>query len=226
MNIVMKDIYFKYKNAKEDTLNGVQLTMEQGDIIAILGDSGSGKSTILRLLAGLEIPHKGSITINNQIVVDNRTFIPPEKREIGMVFQDYALFPHMTVEKNVQFGLGKMPKKEKACKVKEVLKLVGLGDYCKRYPHELSGGQQQRVALARALAPMPNLLLLDEPFSNLDAGLKQDIRNQLKAIFKKTGLTSIFVTHDQEDALAIADKVILLSHGKVIKSGIPSQVIQ
>ncbi len=159
--------------------------MEQGDIIAILGDSGSGKSTILRLLAGLEIPHKGSITINNQIVVDNRTFMPPEKREIGMVFQDYALFPHMTVEKNVQFGLGKMSKKEKAQKVKEVLELVGLVSYGKRYPHELSGGQQQRVALARALAPMPNLLLLDEPFSNLDAGLKEDIRNQLKTIFKK-----------------------------------------
>ncbi len=225
MNIVMKDIYFKYKNAKEDTLNGVQITMEQGDVIAILGDSGSGKSTILRLLAGLEIPHKGSITINNQIVVDNRTFMPPEKREIGMVFQDYALFPHMTVEKNVQFGLSKMPKKEKAQKVKEVLELVGLVSYGKRYPHELSGGQQQRVALARALAPMPNLLLLDEPFSNLDAGLKEDIRNQLKTIFKKTGLTSIFVTHDREDALAIADQVILLSHGKVIKSGIPSQVI-
>ncbi|QUI25671.1 ABC transporter ATP-binding protein [Vallitalea pronyensis] len=225
MSIVMKAIFFKYRNAKEDVLKGVSITMEQGDIIAILGDSGSGKSTILRLIAGLEMPYKGSITINNRVIVNERTFIPPEKREVGMVFQDYALFPHMTVEKNVQFGLGKMSRKEKTYKVNTVLGLVGLDHYGKRYPHELSGGQQQRVALARALAPMPNLLLLDEPFSNLDAGLKEGIRNQLKAIFKKTNLTSIFVTHDREDALAIADKVILLSDGKVIKSGIPNSVI-
>lgn len=225
MKIAMENVCFRYKHAKEDTLQKVSFTMKQGDIIAILGDSGSGKSTILRLLAGLEKPYDGSIVVHDEIFVDKNTFVQPEKRGIGMVFQDYALFPHMTVDKNVGFGLSGMHKQDKRKRIEEVLQLVELEGYGKRYPHELSGGQQQRVALARALAPMPKLLLLDEPFSNLDAGLKEGIRNGLHNILKRAGVTAIFVTHDPEDAKAVADQVILLGEGKVIKTGKPSKII-
>lgn len=214
MYIQIKDLCFGYKNAKELTINHFNLDMEQGEIISILGESGSGKSTVLRLLCGLETPTRGSISIGDRVVTDDRTFVLPEKRGIGMVFQDYALFPHMTVAENIQFGLKGERKKERKRRVSEVLELVNMTNYSKRYPHELSGGQQQRVALARSLAPAPSLLLLDEPFSNLDADLQIKIRSELKEIIKKTGTTSIFVTHDREDARAIADRIITMRDGE------------
>ncbi|MFG6119739.1 MULTISPECIES: ABC transporter ATP-binding protein [Thalassobacillus] len=213
MYIQIKDLCFSYTNQGDKTINNFCLEIEQGEIISILGESGSGKSTVLRLLSGLETPTKGTISIGGKIVTDDRTFILPEKRGIGMVFQDYALFPHMTVAENIQFGLKGYSRSEKKKRIDEVLELVNMEKFKKRYPHELSGGQQQRIALARALAPEPSLLLLDEPFSNLDADLQIKIREELKQIIKKTGITSIFVTHDREDSRAIADRIITMRDG-------------
>ncbi|MCY6353822.1 ABC transporter ATP-binding protein [Clostridium sp. ZS2-4] len=211
MYIQIKNLNFKYKNSLENVIKDFNLNIKKGDIVCILGKSGCGKSTILRLIAGLEEPLSGNISIEDKIVVDEKNFIYPENRGIGMVFQDYALFPHMTVEENIKFGLKKMISEQKKKRVKEVLELINLQEYEKRYPYELSGGQQQRVALARAIAPKPSLLLLDEPFSNLDAHLQSKIRQELKDIIKETGITSIFVTHDKEDAETIADKIVVLN---------------
>lgn len=213
MYIQIKDLCFSYTNQGDKTIDNFCLEIEQGEIISILGESGSGKSTVLRLLSGLETPSKGTISIGGKTVTDDRTFILPEKRGIGMVFQDYALFPHMTVAENIQFGLKGYSRSEKKKRIDEVLELVNMEKFKKRYPHELSGGQQQRIALARALAPEPSLLLLDEPFSNLDADLQIKIREELKQIIKKTGITSIFVTHDREDSRAIADRIITMRDG-------------
>ncbi|RII31864.1 ABC transporter ATP-binding protein [Clostridium chromiireducens] len=219
MFIEIRDLNFKYSNSKTETLKDVSFNMKKGEILSILGESGGGKSTVLRLIAGLEKPSNGSIVIDNRIIFDNNIFILPEKRGIGMVFQDYALFPHMTVDENIKFGLNILKRKEKEDRVKEMLELVNLQEFGKRYPHELSGGQQQRVAIARALAPKPSVLLLDEPFSNLDANLKIKIREELKIILHKAGITSIFVTHDKEDVKSIADKVVILKDGIVAQLG-------
>lgn len=219
MFIEIKGLNFKYRNSKTEILKDVSFYVEKGEILSILGESGGGKSTVLRLIAGLEKSSSGSIVIDNRIICDSNNFILPENRGVGMVFQDYALFPHMTVNENIKFGLNNLGKKEKEYRVQEMLELVNLQEYGKRYPHELSGGQQQRVAIARALAPNPSILLLDEPFSNLDANLKMKIREELKVILNKTGITSIFVTHDREDVKSIADKVVILKEGVVVKSG-------
>ncbi|MBZ4663638.1 MAG: transporter ATP-binding protein [Caloramator sp.] len=210
MYVVIKNLSFKYKNAKDYQIKNFNLEIEKGDIVALLGPSGSGKSTILRLISGLEIPNGGEIIVNNNTLNKKDIFVEPEKRGIGMVFQDYALFPHMTVEKNVLFGVGNVNKNERQRILDEVLELVDMKEYKKRYPHELSGGQQQRIAIARALAPKPSLLLLDEPFSNLDADLRKKIRNEIKEILKKSNTTSIFVTHDIEDAKDVADRIVSL----------------
>lgn len=224
MYIEISGLNFKYKNAKDWVINDFHFSIDQGEVISIFGQSGSGKSTVLRIIAGLELPESGSIKIGDKIMVDDKSFVLPEKRQIGMVFQDYALFPHLTVEGNIKFGLKNMTKREKDNRINEVLELVNLKEFKRRYPYELSGGQQQRVALARALAPKPSLLLLDEPFSNLDADLQAKIREELKLILKQTGITSIFVTHDREDSLAIADRVVILEQGKFIKAGKPEEV--
>lgn len=213
------NLHFKYKNSKEDNIKDFNIEINKGEIVSILGQSGSGKSTVLRIIAGLESGYKGRITINENVVYDENTFVDPEKRGVGMVFQDYALFPHMSVAKNIMFGLKKMEKKKKEQRVIEMLKLVNLEEYKDKYPYELSGGQQQRVAIARALAPRPSILLLDEPFSNLDAHLQVKIRTELKEIIQKANITSIFVTHDKEDAKALADKVVVLDKGEIIKLG-------
>lgn len=226
MFVEIKNISFRYKNSKEDTIKDFSVKINKGDIVSILGESGSGKSTVLRILSGLESPDNGIIKIDGETIVDDKTFILPEKRGVGMVFQDYALFPHMTVAENVKFGLNKMDRKERNKRLKEVLTLVNLEDYRDRYPYELSGGQQQRVALARALAPKPSIMLLDEPFSNLDANLQSKIREELKKILKKTGITSIFVTHDKEDSMSIADKVVILKDGDIVQTGSPQEVLK
>lgn len=219
MFVEIKGLSFKYKNSKEDTIKNFNLDIEKGEVVSILGESGSGKSTVLRLVSGLETPTGGIIKIADNIIVNESLFILPEKRGIGMVFQDYALFPHMTVAKNIKFGLKKISNKEKEKRLEEVLALVNLEKFRDRYPYELSGGQQQRVAIARSLAPKPSLLLLDEPFSNLDANLRCKIREELKSIINRAGITSIFVTHDKEDARAIADKVVVLSEGEIVQAG-------
>ncbi|RFU64620.1 ABC transporter ATP-binding protein [Bacillus sp. V59.32b] len=225
MFVDVKNLQFEYKNAGEQTIHDFSLEIEEGEIVSILGNSGSGKSTILRLIAGLEVPKSGSIFINGNIMSDSTHFVHPEKRGVGLVFQDYALFPHMTVADNIKFGLKKMGKKQKIERLNEVLGLVGLTDYSKRYPYELSGGQQQRVALARALAPNPSLLMFDEPFSNLDAELQLKIRDELRTIIKHTGITSIFVTHDREDARSLADRIVIMQKGTVAQEGKPCDLL-
>lgn len=221
----IENLHFKYKNSKEDNIKDFNIQINKGEIVSILGQSGSGKSTVLRIIAGLESGYKGKITIAENVVYDEKTFVEPEKRGVGMVFQDYALFPHMTVAKNIMFGLKKMDKKQKEQRVIEMLRLVNLEEYKDKYPYELSGGQQQRIAIARALAPRPSILLLDEPFSNLDAHLQEKIRTELKEIIQKANITSIFVTHDKEDAKALADKVVVLDKGEIIKLGNVKNII-
>ena len=225
MVMQLQDVTFSYRNAKEKTIQHVTMEMEKGEILTILGQSGSGKSTVLRLIAGLEVPEDGMMMINGRKMFDQKTFVQPEKRGVGMVFQDYALFPHMTVAGNIKFGLKKMKRSDRDERLASVIELVGLKGFEKRYPHELSGGQQQRVALARAMAPNPSIILFDEPFSNLDADLQIKIRDELRAILKKAGITSIFVTHDQADARAIADRVIVMEKGKIMKTGTPDLIL-
>lgn len=218
MYVKIENIEFFYVKGSL-VLNKVSLNIEKGEIIALLGNSGSGKSSLLRIISGLEKPNKGSIIINDKILYDKNTFVNPEKRNVGMVFQDYALFPHMTISKNIGFGLSGLTKIEKEKRIYEMLELVNLECKANKYPYELSGGEQQRIALARSLATRPDLLLLDEPFSNLDSDLKHQIRDDLRVILNKTKITCLFVTHDINDATSIADRTIEIVEG-VIKNKI------
>lgn len=225
MFVTMKDIDFCYDKNNDNILEDFDLNIHKGQTLSILGESGSGKSTILRLLAGLEKPKKGKLVIGNKIMNNENTFVPPEKREVGMVFQDYALFPHMTVFENISFGIDHLSKKQRKEKVLETLNLVDLVDHKEKYPHQLSGGQQQRTALARAIVTEPKILLLDEPFSNLDTNLKNNIRESLKEIISKIGITTIIVSHDKLDALKLADQLIVLKEGKIVQKGVPEKLI-
>ncbi len=204
-------------------VNGVSLELARGQLLALLGPSGCGKTTTLRLIAGFERVDAGTIEIGGQVVAGPRIHLPPEKRRVGMVFQEYALFPHMTVAENVRFGLQNYAG-DPGRRVAEVLEMVGMQGLDARMPHELSGGQQQRVALARALAPEPDLILLDEPFSNLDAGLRVRVRSEVRAILRRANATAIFVTHDQEEALSLVDQVAVLIDGRVRQVAPPQQL--
>ncbi len=217
MFIKVRNTYFKYKNSKKDTIIDFNMELSKGEILAIIGESGSGKSTMLRIIAGLEEAYKGSMVIGDKNIFSDKIFIEPENRGVGMVFQDYALFPHMTVKKNIQYGLKKKRKDEKEKIAMEMLQLINLVEHKDKYPYELSGGQQQRVAIARAIAPKPSVLLLDEPFSNLDANLRERIRDEIKVILRKAGITSIFVTHDIDDAKVLANKIIVLKDGVIVE---------
>lgn len=208
-----------YKYGVLPVLTGIDFELEEGEICAIVGESGSGKSTLLKLIAGLETPDAGTIRIQGRAVSTRREFMPPEKRNIGFVFQDFALFPHLTVEKNIGFGI--KDRKGKSARVRELLDTVGLGKQGKKYPNELSGGEQQRVALARAMAPNPALLLLDEPFSNLDVTLKKEIRSFLFDVIRSSALSCVFVTHDLEDAMLYADTIAILHDGQIVQKGTP-----
>ncbi|RLT44171.1 MAG: ABC transporter ATP-binding protein [Chloroflexi bacterium] len=204
--------------------NGVSFYLRQGHLLALLGPSGCGKTTTLRLIAGFESLDAGTIEIGGQRVAGPGLHRPPEKRRVGMVFQEYALFPHVNVWQNVDFGLNKLPGDVRRSRVGDVLELVGLSGLGERMPHELRGGQQQRVALARALAPQPALILLDEPFSNLDAGLRVRVRAEVRSILKQAGATAIFVTHDQEEALSLVDEVAVMLNGRVHQMASPQQL--
>jgi iron(III) transport system ATP-binding protein len=209
MHLQINNLNFNY-NKKNKLIENFNLSVEKGEVAALVGPSGSGKSTILRLTAGLEIPDSGEIILAGKTLTDKDVFLAPEKRKVGMVFQDYALFPHLNVFQNIAFGIDHFSAKQQKKKVGELLDLVDLNEYEKRYPHQLSGGQQQRIALARTLATNPKLLLLDEPFSNLDAQLRDDIRSQLKKIISEVGITTILVSHDKEDADYMAEKEIFI----------------
>ncbi len=203
-------------------VDGLDLDVHRGELLAVLGPSGCGKTTLLRLLAGFERPDAGSIAIDGTAAAGPGTFVPPERRRVGIVVQDHALFPHLTVGGNVAYGLRRDPGRQR--RVDEVLAMVGLDGLGDRYPAELSGGQQQRVAIARALAPEPGVILLDEPFANLDAALRARIRFEVRAILKAAGATVVLVTHDQEEALSLADRVAVLDGGRVAQVGPPDEV--
>ena len=197
-------------------VDGASLCVERGEVVALLGPSGCGKTTLLRLIAGFAHPDAGTVEVASRAVAGAGTWVPPEQRRVGMVFQDYALFPHLDVAANVGFGL---PRRTRASRVAELLSVVGLDDLGRRYPHELSGGQQQRVALARALAPSPELVLLDEPWSNVDPFLRESLRAEVAAIIRPLGVTVLLVTHDREEAFSLADRIALMRDGAIVQEG-------
>jgi len=210
----------------ETAVESLSLSVRRGELLTMVGPSGCGKTTTLRLLAGLDQPSEGTIAIDGDPVAGGDTFVPPERRDVGIVFQDFALFPHLSVAENVGFGLNDADTDTRAERVDELLELVDLPDYHDRAPEELSGGERQRVALARSLAPAPEVLLLDEPFSNLDVRLRVEMREEVRSILKRAGVTAISVTHDQEEALSIGDRVAVMHDGHLEQVGEPGGVFQ
>jgi len=204
---------------KLKALDGVSLTIQPGELICLLGHSGCGKTTLLRVAAGVETPVAGRVLMDGLEVSGPLAFVPPEERGIGLMFQDYALFPHMTILQNVTFGLKDLPAREAEVSARRALARVGLDRYADDYPHMLSGGEQQRVALARSIAPRPGVLLMDEPFSNLDRRMRDAIRDETVAILRETGATTIVVTHDPEEAMRIADRIVLMRSGAIVQEG-------
>ncbi|MGF1752697.1 ABC transporter ATP-binding protein [Vibrio makurazakiensis] len=218
----IKDLTCKYES--QTILESLSLEVEHGEIVCLLGASGCGKTTLLKAVAGLLPLSSGVMSLNCQTIDDGKNWLPPEQRNIGMIFQDYALFPHLTVAENVAFGLRKLPEPEKREKVEEMLDLVHLNGFGDRYPHQLSGGQQQRVAIARSLAYKPDLLLLDEPFSNIDTQVRHELISEIRKIFKKQGVTAIFVTHSREEAFAFSDKMAVMNRGVIEQYGSASDL--
>ena len=221
-NLIIRARSLEKSYGKEEVLKDFNLDVWKGSIFGILGVSGSGKTTALRLLAGFENPDSGIIEMYDKIAYDEETNLPPEDRNIGMVFQDYALFPHLNVEKNIAFGLSS--KDIKKGRLEEVLEMCNLKQYRNKFPQDISGGQQQRVALARALAPKPDVVLLDEPFTSLDAHMARELRDEVVSLLRATDTTAIIVTHDQEEALSVCDIVSVLEDGKVMQSATPQEI--
>ena len=222
--IELAHVSLTYPNAATPALHDLTLEIAEGATLSILGPSGCGKTTVLRAIAGFERPQTGEIRIAGRPVCDRSHWVPPEERGVGMVFQDYALFPHRTVAQNVAFGLQRLEKPAASQMVAQTLDLVGLSGLEDRYPHELSGGQQQRVALARALAPKPIVILLDEPFSNLDPDMRGQMREEVEEILRLTGTTAVLVTHDHDEAFAMADRVAVLNHGRLEQVDNPESI--
>ena len=220
MNTVRPDPVLEVRNLQQaygrhEVVRDLSFTLERGSIGCILGPSGCGKTTLLRCIAGFEPVTSGEIRLTGRVVSRPGTLVPPEKRHIGMVFQDYALFPHLNIADNIGFGLRALGASERRARVEELVQMVGLGESPGAYPHEISGGQQQRVALARALAPRPDLLLMDEPFSNLDVDLRERLSLEVREIIKASGATAVMVTHDQHEAFAMADEIGVMHEGRI-----------
>ncbi len=211
--LTLENIYIEYNN--NTIVHDINLTVKDGDIGCLLGPSGCGKTTLLRAIAGFEPIKSGTIHLGEQIISSTSVHIPPEQRNIGMVFQDYALFPHLNVGDNIAFGIRQQGSARKQQRIQELLRLVDLDGYAKRYPHELSGGQQQRIALARALAPRPHLLLMDEPLGSQDLDLREILAREIREIIKREGTTAILVTHDQHEAFAMTDEIGVLGEGRL-----------
>ncbi len=222
MSVRLEGVEKRFGDAR--AVAGVDLDLSEGEIVAVLGPSGCGKTTLLRLIAGFEAPDAGTIAVGGELVAGAGRSVPPERRRIGMVFQDYALFPHLRVEANVGFGLAGRSAADRRALTRDTLALVGLERKAGRYPHELSGGERQRVALARALAPQPEIVLLDEPFSSLDATLRAELRRDVEAILREAAATALLVTHDQEEALSLADRVAVMRDGRIQQEGTPEEV--
>ncbi|GAA0204744.1 ABC transporter ATP-binding protein [Halobaculum roseum] len=220
----LEDVVKRY--GSETAVSGLDLTVREGELVTLLGPSGCGKTTTLRMIAGLETPSDGKISVGDEVVAGDGAATPPEERDVGLVFQEFALFPHLTVAENIAFGLDDPNSETADERVAELLDLVGLGDYGDRSVTELSGGQRQRVALARSLAPEPEVLLLDEPFSNLDVSLRVRMREEVKRILDEAGVTAVSVTHDQEEALSISDRVAVVNDGTVEQIGDPGEVFE
>ncbi len=218
----VSNIHSSYQ--KTVVLEGLDLTVEKGEIVALLGPSGCGKTTLLRAIAGLQNVSAGEIKINGKTVVSEKEFVASEKRGIGMIFQDYALFPHLTVAENILFGVKQVDKANKAVRLEKMLALVKLDGLGERYPHELSGGQQQRVSIARALAYEPEVLLLDEPFSNIDAKVRREMMLEIRNILKSHNISAVFVTHSKDEAFVFADQLALFNHGKIVQRGDAEQL--
>ena len=221
-HLIIKDLAYQY-NATQ-VLSELNLNVEQDEIVCLLGASGCGKTTTLKAIAGILQPEQGYMSIDSKVVNDSGLFVAPEKRNIGMMFQDYALFPHLTVSDNIAFGLSNMSKAQKRERVDEMLSLVKLDGCAQRYPHQLSGGQQQRVAIARALAYKPSLLLLDEPFSNIDTQVRFELIADIRRIIKAQQVSAVFVTHSKEEAFAFADTLAVMHGGKIAQQGSPEQL--
>ena len=221
-NLIIRARSVTKSYGSEIVLSDFNLDVWNGSIVGILGISGSGKTTALRLLAGFDKPDSGIIEMRNRVISSEDTFLPPEERNVGMVFQDYALFPHLNVEKNISFGLSR--DEIKSGRLEEVLSMCNLEAYRNKFPQELSGGQQQRVSLARALAPKPEVILLDEPFTSLDAHMARDLREEVVSLLRQTETTALIVTHDQEEALSVCDVVSVLENGSVIQSATPQEI--
>lgn len=220
--LVLDGIYHAYDDRL--VLAGVNLSVKSGEIVCLLGPSGCGKTTALRIAAGLEPLSRGTVTINGAVASDRSTHLAPEKRSVGFLFQDFALFPHLNVRDNIAFGIKNVAAEEKRRRTDRLLETVGLVSYADEFPHILSGGQQQRVALARALAPEPRVMLLDEPFSDLDARLRDEVRDETARILKESGVATLMVTHDPEEAMWMADRIALMRDGVVIQMGEPSDL--
>ena len=219
MSLVFQDIRHAYGD--REVLRGIELSVAPGEIVCLLGASGCGKTTLLRLAAGLEPVQSGSIELGGQVIAEPGREVPPERRGVGFVFQDYALFPHLTVAENVAFGLRFAPRGERGWRVMDALARVGLEAYQGAFPHMLSGGQQQRVALARALAPRPSVLLLDEAFASLDARLREQVRDDTLHVLQTSGIATLLVTHDSEEAMFMGDRIALMREGRILQLGSP-----
>ncbi len=214
----------RFPAISEPAVSDLSFDVLEGETLALLGPSGCGKTTTLRLLAGFEVPDAGEVRLQEKVVASPREWTPPERRGMGMVFQNFALFPHLTVAQNVGYGLHRLRNGEKRQRIAEALELVGMTGFGERYPHEISGGQQQRVALARALAPKPVVLLMDEPFGSLDTALRSEMRREVKAILQQAKTTTIIVTHDQEEAFSLADRVLILNKGRMAQFDTPDEI--